>query len=426
MKALTPRTPLVVSPTLVVQRRGDEVLLENLGTYLECSAGVLDALALLREPISLELLAQRVGKSLGETGEILAPLIDSLFVVPQQLVRALAPGATRPAARSVGAPLSFQRLGADAEPGIAIVGAPVGIGAGPEGLPSHGPHVVRQAFPTFFKPLRADPLLEKWQLQPSPLAYVQDLDFRRRYAVAGLPRLFDVGDVVYQEGEGLELYGQRLSFVLERLAANQLRPFLIGGDHSLTRFAAGALLERHESLGIIHFDAHHDMYRGLPAAPLSHANPFAHLITDPRLTTLLQVGLRSSFEQVEASARPVAEPKLRYVSALECQTATAQEIFGGLRTDIPYYLSFDIDVLDPIYAPETGMPELGGLSYYQCLTLVDYVARHFNLVGMDLVEVAGSERRVNWAARIGARVMAQAALGQAAFQPLETHLFRRS
>lgn len=425
MRALTPKTPLVVSPTLAVRRLGEEVLLESGGTYLECSAGVLDALALLQDPVSLEQLAERIGKSLEATGQLLAPLLDGLFIVPQPLARALAVGATRPAARCIGMPLPFQRLGADAAPGIAIVGAPVGMGAGPEGLPSHGPHLVRQAFPTFFNPPHDNPLLEKWQVQPGSLAHVQDLDFRRRYAVEHLPRVFDVGDVMYQEGEGLELYGQRLGFVLERLAANQLRPFLIGGDHSLTRFAAGALLERHEALGIIHFDAHHDMYKGLPAAPLSHANPFAHLITDPRLASLLQVGLRSSFEQIDASLSPVSEPKLRYVSALECQTASAREIFGGLRTDIPYYLSFDIDVLDPIYAPETGMPELGGLSYYQCITLVDYVARHFNLVGMDLVEVAGSERRVNWAARIGARVMAQAVLGSAAFQPLETHLFQR-
>ncbi len=418
----------VTLPHLIVERRGESVFIGNAsaGSGMECSAGVLSALSLLRAPTSLAALAERVGLGVREASEILAPLVQGLFVVPEELVATLAIGPTRAAPRSIGRPISLAEVGAGMGGAIAVVGAPSGVGAGPEGLPSHGPYLVRQAFPPLAQPPESPSgAVELPRMRPPPPSFFQDLDFRRKYPVESMPRVFDVGDVVYEAGEGLEIYGKRLGFVVERLADAGMCPFLIGGDHSLTRYSAGAILRRHERVGILHFDAHHDLYKGLPARPLCHANPFAHLIEERSLAVMRQIGLRVTFEHQDARAEPIIEPRLDYVSALQCQEMSPAEVFAGLPTDIPYYLSFDVDVLDPAYAPETGMPELGGLSFYQCLRLVDYAARHFRVVGMDLVEVGGSDRRINWAARAGARMLAQAMLGRASFEPLRTYLFRR-
>jgi arginase family enzyme len=422
-----PERRYVVLPGVVVKRNGDDVYVGNEAARvgLECSAGVLGALSLLAEPISLATIAKRSGLSLDAVVEILAPLIEALLVVPEESAAALAIGPVRAPARSVGQYLPLENVGRDAEVGaFAIIGAPAGIGGGAEGQPGHGPHLVRAAFPDFLPPRpREAGIREKWGLGGRSVRLIQDVDFRRQYLPEDMPRVFDVGDVVYEAGEGLDIYGARLAFVTDRVAAAGMRPIIIGGDHSITRYTVGALLGQGQRFGLIHFDAHHDFYKGLSPKRLSHANPFSYLIRNEAIGLMLQVGLRAAFEQVELSARPVHEPKLQYVSALECQSRSPEQVFARLPRGVPFYLSFDIDVMDPAYAPETGTPELGGLSYYQCLTLVDYVARHFDLVGADIVEVGGSDKRVNAAARVAGRILAQVLLGGSRYSGLDTYLY---
>jgi arginase family enzyme len=422
----------VILPHVLVREHADQVYIGNevAGVHLECSAGVKGALALLKTPVTIEALARQSGLTSAAAREILAPLINAVIVVPEDAADALAFGPTMPPPQAIGRFLPIDRIAEDAIRGaFAIIGAPADVGAGMEGLPSHGPLLVRHAFPNFLPP----PLSEgesadrqKWGLDQRGVGLVQDLEFRRQYRPEDLPRVLDVGDVPYEVGEGLDRYGARLDFVTDRVLEAGMRPFTIGGDHSVTRFTVGALLRHCPKFGIIHFDAHHDLYKGLPPRPLSHANPFAYLIQEKALAVMLQVGLRAGFEHIDARARPVREPKLRYVSALECQSLTPEQVFEGLPRDLPYYLSFDIDVMDPVYAPETGSPELGGLTYYQCLKLIDHAARHFDLIGADVVEVAGSERRVNFAAKIAGRMLAQILLERTPASPLETYLFERS
>jgi arginase family enzyme len=99
------------------------------------------------------------------------------------------------------------------------------------------------------------------------------------------------------------------------------------------------------------------------------------------------------------------------------------KVFEKLPRGIPYYLSFDIDGVSPSFAPETGTPIIGGLTYYQAVELVDYVARNFQLAGVDFVEVGGkSGSRLNQAAGVAARCLFEVLLGKAKFKPLESYL----
>jgi arginase family enzyme len=425
-----PERRYVALPGLVLKRNGDDVYVGNevARTGIECSAGVLGALALLEKPISLGAIARGSGLSVEAAIEILAPLIDALLVVPEEAMAALATGPVRMSSRSIGQHLPLESVRQDGKPGaFAILGAPTGVGGGPDCMPSHGPSLVRNAFPDFLPSrARTSGLRDKWGIVDPPICLIQDLDFRRQYLPEDMPRVFDVGDVIYETGEGLETYGARLRFVTDRIASAGMRPITIGGDHSITRYTAGALLGSHRQFGIIHFDAHHDLYQGLPPKRLSHANPFSYLMSEDRICVMLQVGLRAAFERVRRGAIPIHDPRLQYVSALECQSRCPRDVFAHLPRDVPFYLSFDVDVVDPVYAPETGTPELGGLGYYQCLMLVDYVARHFDLIGADIVEVSGSGERRNAAARIGSRMLAQILLGRSRFDRLETYLYQTS
>lgn len=406
----------VVLPHVTSETRDDAVIVHNpaAGVELVCSAGVKVVLDLVgREPISFEAIASQTGAPVAAVREMLAPLIHAVIVVPERSAAALAFGPTHPTNAAIGRSLSIDRLEHDAVPSaFVIIGAPSDAGAGMEGRPCHGPSLVRGAFPLA---LTAE----------SKAGLVQDLEFRRQYRTADLPVVFDVGDVPYESGEGLDRYGGRLDYVVDKVVGAGMRPFTVGGDHSITRFTLGALLRRGGRFGVLHFDAHHDLYKGFPPRPLSHANPFAYVIDEEPLFQLVQIGLRAGFEHVAAEARPVHRPKLSWVSARECAGKSPEAILARLPRDIPWYLTFDIDVMDPVYAPETSSPEIGGLSYYQALELVDYAARHLDLVGADIVEVSGTERRTNYAARLAARFAAQILLGKTPTSPLETYVFER-
>jgi arginase family enzyme len=89
-----------------------------------------------------------------------------------------------------------------------------------------------------------------------------------------------------------------------------------------------------------------------------------------------------------------------------------------LPRSIPYYLTFDVDVLDPQSAPATGTPVPGGLSYYQALELLDFAYQNFDIVGVDFVEVARSGLRANATAGIVAQFLLRFLLAQGKFKAL--------
>jgi len=210
--------------------------------------------------------------------------------------------------------------------------------------------------------------------------------------------------------------------LIERLLRRGMIPVTIGGDHSITWYILQVVLDHFPALGIIHFDAHSDLYFSAMGRRLSHANPFVFALDRPALQVLRQFGLRT-IEYVGPQAEPVRDARLTYWSARELQHMTPSEAFAGLPTDIPYYLSFDVDCMDPQLASCTGTPIIGGLSYYQALELLDYAYQRFTFVGADFVEVGASEKKINHAAEIVATYMARFFVAKEPHQRLETHFY---
>src|SRR5262249_29074668 len=189
---------------------------------------------------------------------------------------------------------------------------------------------------------------------------------------------------------------------------------------SVTWFALEPLWRRHPRLGVIHFDAHHDLYPSGRGRPLSHINPFVFALEQESLAVLYQVGLHT-IESVPLGHEPVADPRIRYISAYELRGRAPSRVFAGLPDDIPYYLTFDVDCLPVHIAPETGMPSLAGIDYHQCLDLIEYAARRFQFIGADFVEVSTGHNHVNLAARATAAVLLRFLLGHLRYRALETY-----
>ena len=164
----------------------------------------------------------------------------------------------------------------------------------------------------------------------------------------------------------------------------------LGGDHSVTLALLRALARRTGPLALVHFDAHVDTWPDNSGQIHAHGSVFYHAIeehlVEPR--RMIQIGIRSPVD------RDVFDWTLTrgvtVVTAEDVHEQGPRAIADRIRSvvgDAPCYLSFDIDALDPAFAPGTGTPEVGGLASWQVQSILRRLA-NLRFVGMDVVEVA--------------------------------------
>ncbi len=162
---------------------------------------------------------------------------------------------------------------------------------------------------------------------------------------------------------------------VDALLAAGRRPLVLGGDHSITYPVLRAVRRYHPRLTILHLDAHNDLYESFEGDRFSHACPFARIMEEGLADQLVQVGIR-------AMTRHQREQADRYgVDVVDMRRWVAGERFA-LRH--PVYLSLDLDVLDPAFAPGVSHREPGGLSVREVLSVVQGIDQP--MVGADLVE----------------------------------------
>lgn len=186
--------------------------------------------------------------------------------------------------------------------------------------------------------------------------------------------MVDLGDVDVS-GEYSQV-SARVESAVGRILAKQAVPIILGGDHSVTYPVVRALARRYRALDILHFDSHPDLYDELYGDPHSHACSFARIMEDGLARTLVQVGIR-------AASAPQRAKALKYgVRMIEMK-----DIVGipALEFANPLYISFDLDALDPAYAPGVSHHEAGGLSTRQALDIIHRLKAR--IVGLDVVEL---------------------------------------
>lgn len=168
-------------------------------------------------------------------------------------------------------------------------------------------------------------------------------------------------------------------------------PLTMGGDHTIVLPILRAMCKKHGPVGLVHVDAHADINDTMFGEKIAHGTPFRRAVEEGLLDTkrVAQIGLRGSGYTAEDFDWPRSQG-FRVVPAEECWYKSLAPLMAEIRAQMgtgPVYLSFDIDGLDPSFAPGTGTPEIGGLSIWQALEVVRG-CRGLNLVGADLVEIA--------------------------------------
>jgi len=208
--------------------------------------------------------------------------------------------------------------------------------------------------------------------------------------------IVDYGDLPVSPGDTERTYGQ-VEEALRPLVDADVFPLALGGDHSITlaelRVLAGRQegFPRRQPLALIQLDAHGDTWDEYFGQRFFHGTTFKRAIEegliDPAVS--VQAGLRGSLYGAEdlESARELG---LAVVSCDQLRTLEPGGFASLVRTRVgnrPAFLSFDIDVLDPAFAPGTGTPEVGGLSTSEALAFVRAL-RGIDIVGADVVEVS--------------------------------------
>ncbi|MDA1028335.1 MAG: agmatinase [Bacteroidetes bacterium] len=183
----------------------------------------------------------------------------------------------------------------------------------------------------------------------------------------------DLGDLVLPLGEG---HRSAITTAIDNLLQLGKKVVVLGGDHSISYPILRAYAKRHPVLHVIHFDAHPDLYDELDGDKYSHACPFARLLEEFSHVRLTQIGIRTLNE-------PCRRQAIRFgVRVFEMRDLPAPSL---LDVDGPVYISLDLDVLDPAFAPGVSHYEPGGLSVREVLGYLQSIKN--DIVGADIVEL---------------------------------------
>lgn len=220
----------------------------------------------------------------------------------------------------------------------------------------------------------------------------------------------DVGDVPinpYNLKEAIRIIFEFYTDIL----GHGCRPLTLGGDHTIVLPILRALKRCHGSIALIHVDAHADVNDRMFGEPVAHGTPFRRAFEEDLLDSqhVFQIGLRGTGYS-HADFDWCRESGFQVITAEECWHKSLSPLMEEIRAAIgsrPVYLSFDIDALDPAFAPGTGTPEIGGLTTIQALEIIRGL-RSLDVVGADVVEVSPPYDPTGNTALVGANLIYEA------------------
>ena len=222
-----------------------------------------------------------------------------------------------------------------------------------------------------------------------------------------LCRIADLGDAWIQKPFHLEESLDEIQSFFQRIHDNGIVPVSAGGDHSVTLPIYRAIAKQ-RPVGMVHFDAHCDTGDDYLGSKFHHGAPFRRAVEegllDPKRT--VQIGIRGSLNDLDVW-KFSHDTGMRVVYMEEFDERGWKSVIEEAREIVgegPTYISFDVDGLDPVYAPGTGTPEIGGFTALEAQMMIRAL-QGLNLVGGDVVEVAPPFDPSGNTALVGATMM---------------------
>jgi len=184
----------------------------------------------------------------------------------------------------------------------------------------------------------------------------------------------DEGDIVFEDFNPAKAFETIKSRIAALLTGNH-KVISLGGDHSISYPVIDAFSDKYEKLNILHLDAHGDLYENFDNNPFSHASPFARIMETGKINSLTQVGIRTLTTHQREQAKKYG---VRIVEMKDFNYS----FINTLQS--PLYISLDIDVLDPAFAPGISHHEPGGMSTRELIKIIQQI--NVPIAGADIVE----------------------------------------
>lgn len=199
----------------------------------------------------------------------------------------------------------------------------------------------------------------------------------------------DYGDLAVNPGYIEDSY-QLIENQLEPLLNNNVIPILIGGDHSVSLPHLRAMAKRYGKISLVHFDSHGDTWNSYYGKKYTHGTMFRRAveegIVDPSKS--IQIGMRGSLYGPD-DIKNAEDLGYQVITSQTLKTMTAEELGEAIKNrtgNHPVFVTFDVDFLDPAFAPGTGTPEIGGFSTFEAQQFVRTL-KGLSIKGFDVVEV---------------------------------------
>jgi len=264
---------------------------------------------------------------------------------------------------------------------VALIGIPMDLGVTNRSGARHGPRTVRE--------------IDRIRPYNHALKVVPQAECRAA----------DIGDVPMRSRYSLASCIEDIAAFYERVRSAGVRPLSVGGDHSVT-YPILKALGRERPVGLVHFDAHCDTGGEYDGSKFNHGGPFRLAVldgvVDPKRT--IQIGIRGPAEFLWEFSYDAG------MTVLHIEDVEAMGIEGVIKRalevvgDGPTYISFDVDGLDPAFAPGTGTPETGGLTPREAQQIL-HGLRGIDVIGGDVVEVAPQYDPTSNTAMVGAQIL---------------------
>lgn len=258
----------------------------------------------------------------------------------------------------------------------AIIGVPLDTSMGQRGA-AFGPQAIRTA--------------ERYGTSPAS----EYVNMHVRVKPFEVLRVVDYGDAAVDLWS-IDASKETIQALVHEVAETGATPIVLGGDHSILWPDAAAMAEVYGAgkVGVIHFDAHCDCSEQHYGHHATHGTPIRRLIMDEHIPgrNFIQVGLRSNYPDDELldwmRRQGMRSHFMAEVERYGIERVIERAIDEALDGPEYLYLSFDIDVLDPVYAPGTGTPEPGGFTTREMFPVIRRLCHETHVVGMEVVEVA--------------------------------------
>ncbi|QQX78501.1 agmatinase [Shewanella sp. KX20019] len=255
-------------------------------------------------------------------------------------------------------PLDFKPLESDAD--VVVLGLPFDMATTGRSGGRMGPGAIRQASVNL-----------AWEESRWPW----------QFKLSDHIKVVDAGDLVYDCGDSAD-FTKRVEDFATAIVESGKALLSFGGDHFVTLPLLRAHYKKHGKMALLHFDAHTDTYS--QGSKYDHGTMFYHAPKEGIIAAehSIQVGIRTEYDQ--------SNHLFKVIDAAAANDQSAAQIVAQIRErvgDMPLYVTFDIDCLDPAFAPGTGTPVCGGLTSDKAMKIIRGL-NGMNIVGMDVVEVA--------------------------------------